>query len=91
MYLCVCVCVCMQANRYDLCCVPAATRPKPDKQEGLLYTFVKNAYSHFLMKEWVRPIVVSGQLNTHKQHSTLVEDTQATQYLSGRHTSNTVP
>ena len=54
-------CLCVQANRLDLCCcVKPGSKDKPDKQEGLLYTFVKDFYSHFIMKEWVRPIVVSA-------------------------------
>ncbi|KAK7091360.1 NPC intracellular cholesterol transporter 1-like [Littorina saxatilis] len=49
----------METNRLDLCCcVKPGSKDKPDKQEGLLYTFVKDVYSHFLMKEWVRPIVM---------------------------------
>ena len=53
--------LCVQQNRLDLCCcVKPGSKEKPEKQEGLLYTFVKDFYSHFLMKEWVRPIVVSA-------------------------------
>lgn len=49
----------MEENRLDLCCcVKAGTKEKADNSGGILYSFIKNVYAHFLMKEWVRPIVM---------------------------------
>ncbi|KAL8625091.1 hypothetical protein ACOMHN_030726 [Nucella lapillus] len=49
----------MEKSRLDFCCcVPAHSQEKPSKQDGILYTLVKDIYSHWLMKEWVRPIVM---------------------------------
>jgi hypothetical protein len=40
-------------------CVKTRTKHKTgDSEGGLLFTLVKHFYSHWLMKEWVRPIVV---------------------------------
>ncbi|XP_041362124.1 NPC intracellular cholesterol transporter 1-like [Gigantopelta aegis] len=48
-----------EKNRYDICCcVKESTKEKTEESEGLLYTVMNKYYSHFLMKEWVRPIVM---------------------------------
>lgn len=48
-----------QANRFDMCCfVKDSNKEKLDVSEGCLYKVVKNYYSHFILKEWVRPIVM---------------------------------
>ncbi|XP_046362428.2 NPC intracellular cholesterol transporter 1-like [Haliotis rufescens] len=48
-----------EKNHFDCCCcVKMRNAEKEEKREGLLYTFVKDYYSHFIMKEWVRPIVM---------------------------------
>jgi hypothetical protein len=33
-----------------------------DSEGGLLFTLLKHFYSHWLMKEWVRPIVVRTRM-----------------------------
>ncbi|XP_076457250.1 NPC intracellular cholesterol transporter 1-like [Babylonia areolata] len=48
----------MEENKLDLCCMPSRVQQKPQKQEGLLYVLMRDFYAHFLMKEWVRPIVM---------------------------------
>ncbi|KAK7485656.1 hypothetical protein BaRGS_00023105, partial [Batillaria attramentaria] len=49
----------MEENRLDMaCCVKGAKKDKSDKQEGLLFVIFRDCYTHFLMKEWVRPIVM---------------------------------
>ena len=58
-----------QANRLDMCCfVKLGNQKSGDKlkdSEGFLYKIVRDVYSHLLLKEWVRPIVVRRQ-PTHK-------------------------
>ena len=54
-------------NRYDiLCCVRASKKdiagsssdPDSNSGEGFLYKVFKHLYAPFLMKKWVRPLVV---------------------------------
>ena len=57
--------VILQANRFDFCCCvkPDGSEDKSSRtenSEGCLYGFVKNYYSHAILAEWVRPIVVSS-------------------------------
>lgn len=49
----------MQANRQDVCCcIKPGLAEKPEKQDGILFTIFRDCYTHFIMKEWVRPIVM---------------------------------
>lgn len=50
-----------KGNRLDMCCfVKMENQKSGDKDsEGFLYKLVKDYYSHLLLKEWVRPIVMS--------------------------------
>lgn len=52
----------IQGNRLDMCCfVKMGNQKSGDKDsEGFLYKLVKDYYSHLLLKEWVRPIVVGS-------------------------------
>ena len=49
----------LQQNRFDMCCC-VKTEPEEDTDEsvGVLFRIFKNHYAPFLLKEWVRPIVV---------------------------------
>lgn len=47
-----------QANRTDiLCCVKLPDGPQ-EKSEGCLFRFFKKIYAPFILKDWVRPLVV---------------------------------
>lgn len=47
-----------QANRTDiLCCVKLSDGPQ-EKSEGCLFRFFKKIYAPFILKDWVRPLVV---------------------------------
>ncbi|KAK0066303.1 Niemann-Pick C1 protein [Biomphalaria pfeifferi] len=48
----------LEANRVDVSCCVQLKLKKKKPHNGILYTFVSDYYSHFLMKEWVRPIVM---------------------------------
>lgn len=49
-----------------MCCfVKMGNQKSGDKDsEGFLYKLVKDYYSHLLLKEWVRPIVVGSPPTT---------------------------
>ncbi|XP_005097476.1 NPC intracellular cholesterol transporter 1 [Aplysia californica] len=47
-----------EANRLDFCCCARVDAESPKNGSGILYTIVSKYYAHFLMKEWVRPIVM---------------------------------
>ncbi|XP_035285995.1 NPC intracellular cholesterol transporter 1 [Anguilla anguilla] len=48
-----------EANRLDiLCCVPLS-EGQEEKTDGCLFHFFKKVYAPFILKEWVRPIVVA--------------------------------
>ncbi|XP_059177253.1 NPC intracellular cholesterol transporter 1-like isoform X2 [Physella acuta] len=47
-----------ESNRIDVLCCQKLPLKKRKAHHGLLYTVVDKYYSHFLMKEWVRPIVM---------------------------------
>ncbi|CAG5121501.1 unnamed protein product [Candidula unifasciata] len=47
-----------EANRVDVTCCVQPSLGKRQPQKGLLYKFISDHYSHFLMKEWVRPTVM---------------------------------
>ncbi|KAM3927967.1 NPC intracellular cholesterol transporter 1 [Leptodactylus fuscus] len=50
-----------EKNRLDiLCCVPGCKRDRSyEKPKSWLFLFFKKVYSPFLLKDWVRPVVVS--------------------------------
>ncbi|KAM4687373.1 NPC intracellular cholesterol transporter 1 [Discoglossus pictus] len=50
-----------EKNRLDvLCCVPGCRRTRgTEKSHSYLFLFFKKLYAPFLMKDWIRPIVVS--------------------------------
>lgn len=46
-------------NRYDiLCCIKASKKVESNHSEGTLYKIFKYLYAPFLMKKWVRPLVM---------------------------------
>ncbi|KAK3087273.1 hypothetical protein FSP39_003937, partial [Pinctada imbricata] len=45
-------------DRFDMCCCIRNDHSKPEQVEGILYTLFKDYYSHFLLKDWIRPIVM---------------------------------
>ncbi|XP_053383047.1 NPC intracellular cholesterol transporter 1-like [Mercenaria mercenaria] len=48
-----------EANHFDICCcISIRKKEKQEKQEGYLYWLVKNYYSHAVLCDWVRPIVI---------------------------------
>ncbi|BFZ21461.1 hypothetical protein BsWGS_24500 [Bradybaena similaris] len=47
-----------EANRIDVMCCEQLSLEKRKPQKGLLYKLISDHYSHFLMKEWVRPVVM---------------------------------
>ncbi|XP_046884533.1 LOW QUALITY PROTEIN: NPC intracellular cholesterol transporter 1 [Hypomesus transpacificus] len=46
-------------NRLDILCCVKLPEGQEEKTDGFLYRFFKKVYAPFLMKEWVRPIVVA--------------------------------
>ncbi|ESP03417.1 hypothetical protein LOTGIDRAFT_199271 [Lottia gigantea] len=47
-----------EEDRFDCYCCSKTSYTDKLQADGILFTFMKNYYSHFLMKEWVRPIVM---------------------------------
>lgn len=47
-----------EAARLDVACCVGTNAGKRKPHNGILFTFVSKYYSKFLMKEWVRPIVM---------------------------------
>ncbi|BFZ11392.1 hypothetical protein BsWGS_14432 [Bradybaena similaris] len=47
-----------QANRIDVLCCKKLSVRKDATHRGILYTFISDYYSHFLLHRWVRPLVV---------------------------------
>ncbi|KAL3891661.1 hypothetical protein ACJMK2_003913 [Sinanodonta woodiana] len=48
-----------ETHRFDCCCcVQQKIKEKVEKSDGFLFNIVKNYYSHFLMLEWVRPLIM---------------------------------
>lgn len=48
-----------QRNRWDiLCCIKLSDREEANS-DAILYRFFKKIYAPFILKEWVRPLVVS--------------------------------
>ncbi|MEQ2315140.1 NPC intracellular cholesterol transporter 1 [Ameca splendens] len=48
-----------EGNRLDICCCVKLPEHQEVKTEGLLFRFFKKVYSPFILKEWVRPIIVA--------------------------------
>ncbi|XP_061110400.1 NPC intracellular cholesterol transporter 1 isoform X2 [Conger conger] len=48
-----------EANRLDILCCVALPEGQEQKTDGCLYWFFKKIYAPFILKEWVRPIVVA--------------------------------
>ncbi|MED6267778.1 NPC intracellular cholesterol transporter 1 [Characodon lateralis] len=48
-----------EGNRLDICCCMKLPERQEVKTEGLLFRFFKKVYSPFILKEWVRPIIVA--------------------------------
>ncbi|KAJ8272945.1 hypothetical protein GJAV_G00095340 [Gymnothorax javanicus] len=48
-----------EANRIDILCCVSLSEGQEQKTDGFLFRFFKKIYAPFLMKEWVRPIVVA--------------------------------
>ncbi|XP_047225004.1 NPC intracellular cholesterol transporter 1 [Girardinichthys multiradiatus] len=48
-----------EGNRLDICCCVKLPERREVKTEGLLFRFFKKVYSPFILKEWVRPIIVA--------------------------------
>lgn len=47
-----------QKNRLDiLCCIKLSDRQE-ENNDGILYRFFKKIYAPFILKDWVRPLVV---------------------------------
>ncbi|XP_028659508.1 NPC intracellular cholesterol transporter 1 [Erpetoichthys calabaricus] len=48
-----------ESNRWDMLCCVKQTENSEHKSDGVLFTFFKTLYAPFILKEWVRPIVVA--------------------------------
>ncbi|KAI1902029.1 hypothetical protein AGOR_G00040500 [Albula goreensis] len=48
-----------EANRLDIVCCVTLPEGQEQKTEGCLFHFFKKIYAPFVLKEWVRPIVVA--------------------------------
>ncbi|KAJ8409784.1 hypothetical protein AAFF_G00218430 [Aldrovandia affinis] len=48
-----------EANRLDIVCCVTLPEGKEERSEGCLFRFFKKDYAPFVLKEWVRPIVVA--------------------------------
>lgn len=48
-----------QANRPDILCCVKLSEGQQGKSEGCLFRFFKKIYAPFILKDWVRPLVVS--------------------------------
>lgn len=46
-------------NRLDICCCVRLQECADRKEDSLLFCFFKKVYAPFILKEWVRPIIVS--------------------------------
>ncbi|XP_063417438.1 NPC intracellular cholesterol transporter 1-like [Mytilus trossulus] len=47
-----------EGDRFDACCCITAPRSKKEKHEGWLFYLFKHFYAPFILKEYVRPIVI---------------------------------
>ncbi len=48
-----------QENRPDILCCVKLSEGQQGKSEGCLFRFFKKIYAPFILKDWVRPLVVS--------------------------------
>ncbi|XP_012710963.2 NPC intracellular cholesterol transporter 1 [Fundulus heteroclitus] len=48
-----------EGNRLDICCCVKLPERQEVKTEGFLFRFFKKVYAPFILKEWVRPIIVA--------------------------------
>ncbi|XP_036374709.1 NPC intracellular cholesterol transporter 1 [Megalops cyprinoides] len=48
-----------EANRLDIVCCMSLPDGQEERTDGCLFRFFKKAYAPFVLKEWVRPIVVA--------------------------------
>uniref|UniRef100_A0A7N5ZTR1 SSD domain-containing protein n=1 Tax=Anabas testudineus TaxID=64144 RepID=A0A7N5ZTR1_ANATE len=48
-----------QENRFDIICCAKLPEGPETKTDGLLFRFFKKVYAPFILKEWVRPIIVA--------------------------------
>ncbi|XP_053185767.1 NPC intracellular cholesterol transporter 1 [Scomber japonicus] len=48
-----------EGNRFDICCCVKLPEGQEAKTDGFLFRFFKKIYAPFILKEWVRPIVVA--------------------------------
>uniref|UniRef100_A0A7N8X4R3 Niemann-Pick disease, type C1 n=1 Tax=Mastacembelus armatus TaxID=205130 RepID=A0A7N8X4R3_9TELE len=58
-----------EENRLDIICCVKLPEGQTTKTDGFLFRFFKKIYAPFILKEWVRPIIVSTSL-THCQSCT---------------------
>ncbi|XP_061588491.1 NPC intracellular cholesterol transporter 1 [Cololabis saira] len=48
-----------EGKRLDICCCLKLPEGQEEKTDGLLFRFFKKVYAPFILKEWVRPIIVA--------------------------------
>ncbi|KAM6948894.1 NPC intracellular cholesterol transporter 1 [Aplochiton taeniatus] len=48
-----------EGNRLDILCCVKLHEGQEERSEGLLFRFFKKVYAPFILKEWVRPVVVA--------------------------------
>uniref|UniRef100_A0A665VGI9 SSD domain-containing protein n=1 Tax=Echeneis naucrates TaxID=173247 RepID=A0A665VGI9_ECHNA len=48
-----------EGNRFDIVCCVKLPEVQETKTDGFLFRFFKKVYAPFILKEWVRPIIVS--------------------------------
>ncbi|KAK2895141.1 NPC intracellular cholesterol transporter 1 [Channa argus] len=48
-----------EGNRCDIICCVKLAEGQETKEDGLLFCFFKKIYAPFILKEWVRPIIVA--------------------------------
>ncbi|XP_072220630.1 NPC intracellular cholesterol transporter 1 [Leuresthes tenuis] len=48
-----------EGNRFDICCCVKLPEGQEVKTQGFLFRFFKKVYAPFILKEWVRPIIVA--------------------------------
>lgn len=49
----------LKRNRFDIICCVKLPEGQETKTDGFLFRFFKKVYAPFILKEWVRPIIVS--------------------------------
>lgn len=52
--------VVFKGNRLDIMCCVKLRDSEELKRDSFLFSFFKKVYAPFLLKEWVRPIIVSN-------------------------------